>query len=159
MRLEEPVAAPGDVPGDPAYPGDLDLDIERLGVGRHILDSHRAVLVELGRNRSDRSVDLELPRPDPPHVLESAHQPDRSVAAHAEPRGVVEEDDSGFRLWRHRWCQQRPDDGVVPSRLADDGLAKVIRGLLERLDPSGHRVALGLWPTGDHHAGRLTTGV
>ena len=54
------------------------------------------------------------PGATPPEVLERAHDADEPVAAHAEVRAVVEEDDARRRAGVDGRREQRADDRVVP---------------------------------------------
>ncbi len=75
----------------------------------------------------DRRVEARDARRDSrPRCCERAHDADQPVAAHAEVRLVVEEDDAGQRVGVHGRREQRADDRRVAARLADDASSQMI---------------------------------
>ena len=126
---------------------------------RHVLDRHGAVGRQLGAHGAHWRVVARDARPNAPEVLERAHDADEPVAAHAEVRAVVEEDDARRGVGRDRRREQRADDRVVAARLAHDGAPQMIVVRAQVIAPLGHRRAAGLRPAVDDDARRLAFGV
>jgi hypothetical protein len=94
LDQKKPIAAPGDVAGHRAVPGNFDVDGSGPAVAGYVLEGHRAVFVQGGSHDPHRCFKAVKARLDPAQVCERGYDTDRSMSAHAQASAVVEENDA-----------------------------------------------------------------
>ncbi len=134
---EEPVAPPGDVAFDGAAV-DLDRDVSRRSVTRHVADRELARLVELDTDIPHRRFNRVDTRLNAAKMGQRCAKPNSPVSAHVEVADIIEKDDAGGVGRVQRFAQNRANHRVRTARLIDDSGTVVIVSRAEEVEPFGH---------------------
>jgi hypothetical protein len=118
-----------------------------------------SVRFQLDRDRADRSLEDVFTRLDPSHMFQSSYQSDRPMAAHAEIADIVKEDHTRDCRVIHRFAQKRADDGLITSRLANDGRTQFVVLVPEKFKPLSHCSAAEIRETRNYDPGRFAARV
>ncbi len=111
LDQKKPVTTPGNIAGYQTIARHGNFDGGGPAVAGHILNGHRAVLIEDGYHPAHWGLDAMASGLDPAQIGEGRNYPNGAVPAHPDGPAVVEENYAGNRTpgrWLHRAVRPPP---------------------------------------------------